>query len=199
MSSLERGLKTPTLDKIDMLASILGVHPLTLLAFAYQKLDNGNSMTWLLQKVCEDLKGMESSSKMIRLFITDDHAIVRAGLKQLFALFDDICVVGEADCGESLLAHGAIHEIDVVLLDMSMPGLSGVNLIKRISSDYPELPILVLSMHLDRNMALSALGAGARGYVAKDIEPEVLLSAIRSVCAGGSFIDARLNQASAYA
>jgi CheY-like chemotaxis protein len=192
LSSLERGLKTPTLDKIDTLAGILGVHPLTLLAFTYQKLDSVNSMTRLLRQVYDDLKTMEGPNKMIRLFITDDHAIVRAGLKQLFALFDDIYVVGEADSGEGLLTHHAIHNIDVVLLDMSMPGLSGVSLIKRLRNEHPQLLILVLSMHLDQNLAQNAINAGACGYVAKDVDPETLLLAIRSVFAGGSFVDSRL-------
>lgn len=192
LSSLERGLKTPTLDKVDTLASILGVHPLTLLACTYQKMDCGDSVARLLHQVKEDLRGMESDNKMIRLFITDDHAIVRAGLKELFAWLDDIYVVGEADCGEKLLAYEAIHDVDVVLLDWSMPGLSGINLIKRIRDDHPGLPILVLSMHLDKTLAQRAISAGACGYVAKDVDPETLLSAIRRVFAGESFVDSRL-------
>lgn len=129
---------------------------------------------------------------MIRLVIVDDHAIVRHGLKQLLALAPDIVVVGEAGGGEELQTVLAQTACDVVLLDMNMPGLAGVDLIKWMRTTYPDLPALVLSMHAEGQIASRALKAGARGYLTKDSEPEILVGAIRKVSKGGKFIDAAL-------
>lgn len=129
---------------------------------------------------------------MIRLLIVDDHAIVRHGLKQLLALAPDITVEGEAGSGEEMQTVLTQIACDVVLLDMNMPGLSGVDLIKWICTTYPDLPVLVLSMHVEGQIASRALKAGARGYLTKDSEPEILIEAIRKVSKGGKFIDAAL-------
>lgn len=129
---------------------------------------------------------------MISLIIADDHAIVRHGLKQILALAPDITVLGEAGGGHELQDILAKTPCDLVLLDMNMPGLAGVDLIKWIRAKYPELSILVLSMHVEGQIASRALKAGARGYLTKDSEPEILVEAIRKVSAGGKFIDAAL-------
>lgn len=129
---------------------------------------------------------------MIRLIIADDHAIVRHGLKQILAFVPDITIMGEAGSGDELLDAIARMPCDIVLLDMNMPGLSGVNLIKRMRADYPALPIVVLSMHIEGQIASRAIEAGAAGYLTKDNEPEILVDAIRKVIAGGKFIDALL-------
>lgn len=126
---------------------------------------------------------------MIRLFIVDDHAIVRHGLKQLLSMVPDIHVVGEAGCGEELLLALASVPCDVLLLDMNMPGLSGVELILQLRVNHPVLPILVLSMHIEGQIASRALNAGASGYLTKDNEPEILIDAIRKVYSGGNYID----------
>lgn len=126
---------------------------------------------------------------MIRLVITEDHAIVRSGLKQLFALQPDIRVVGEAANGDELLALARNIEMDLVLLDMNMPGISGTNLISRVKALNKNLPILVLSMHNELQMAMRALKAGANGYITKGSEPEMLMTAIRKVAAGGRYIE----------
>ncbi|OGT31339.1 MAG: DNA-binding response regulator, partial [Gallionellales bacterium RIFOXYD2_FULL_52_7] len=126
---------------------------------------------------------------MIRLFIVDDHAIVRHGLKQLLSMVPDIRVVGEAGCGEELLLALASASCDVLLLDMNMPGLSGVELILQLRANHPVLPILVLSMHIEGQIASRALNAGASGYLTKDNEPEILIDAIRKVYSGGNYID----------
>lgn len=129
---------------------------------------------------------------MIRLIIVDDHAIVRHGLKQILALAPDVSVVGEAGGGEELqtvLAHTAC---DLVLLDMNMRGLAGVDLIEWIHAAHPGLPVLILSMHVEGQIASRALRAGASGYLTKDSEPEILVDAIRKVARGGKFIDAAL-------
>jgi len=129
---------------------------------------------------------------MISLIIADDHAIVRHGLKQLLALVPDITILGEAGGGHELQDILAKTPCDVVLLDMNMPGLAGVDLIKWICAKYPELSILILSMHVEGQIASRALKAGAQGYLTKDSEPEILVEAIRKVSAGGKFIDAAL-------
>ncbi|MBU3056172.1 MULTISPECIES: response regulator [Pseudomonas] len=129
---------------------------------------------------------------MIRVLIADDHAIMREGLKQLFALVDDLIVVGEAESGIEVLDQLRAGGIDLLLLDMSMPGIAGEDLIARVHTHYPLLPILVLSMHNETQIAQRALKAGALGYLTKDRDPEALLTAIRRVVAGAPFIDPQL-------
>lgn len=126
---------------------------------------------------------------MIRILIADDHAIMRGGLKQLMALADDLEVAGEANNGTQVMEVLRNTQFDLVLLDMAMPGISGVDLIARIRTYYPELPILVLSMRNDVQAARGALKAGANGYLTKDNEPEVLMGAIRKTAAGQRFVD----------
>lgn len=129
---------------------------------------------------------------MIRLIIADDHAIVRGGLKQLFKLAEDITVAGEAENSSQLMGFLSENIIDLVLLDLTMPDLGGVEIITRLRAQYPHLPILVLSMHNELQIVLRALKAGAAGYLTKDNDPETLLLAIRKVAEGGRFIDPRL-------
>jgi len=126
---------------------------------------------------------------MIKILMADDHGIVREGLKHLFALTGDISVVSEAVNGGQVLDRVRQDDFDMILLDMSMPGVSGVNLITRIRTHCPQIPILVLSMHGEPQIARRALNAGAAGYVTKDREPEILLTAIRKVVQGGRYID----------
>jgi DNA-binding NarL/FixJ family response regulator len=127
--------------------------------------------------------------------IADDHAIVREGLKQLFALVADISVVGAAVNGGEVLEALHHNPVDLLLLDMTMPGISGVDLITRVKAQNPQQKILVLSMHNEAQIARRALAAGASGYLTKDSDPEVLLAAIRKVAAGGCHIDASLVEA----
>jgi DNA-binding NarL/FixJ family response regulator len=126
---------------------------------------------------------------MIRLVIADDHAIVRGGLKQIFALIPDFEVVGEATNGSEVMDCLRQEPFDLLLLDMNMPGISGADLITRVKAHQAELPILVLSMHNEPQVAARALKAGANGYITKDCEPEILMAAIRKVAARGKYID----------
>lgn len=126
---------------------------------------------------------------MIRIVLADDHAIVREGLKQLIATTPDIQVVGEAGNFVELQQLCQSTVFDVLLLDMTMPGLSGIRLIQRLSEEMPSLPILVLSMHIERQIVTQALKSGASGYVAKGSLPEVLFGAIRKLAEGGKYID----------
>lgn len=129
---------------------------------------------------------------MIKVLIADDHAIMRAGLRQILTATADMVVAGEATHGQSVLEQLNLLECHVILLDMSMPGLSGLDLIRRLRIDRPELQILVLSMHNEGQIVTRALRAGASGYVTKDSDPNVLLTAIRKVAQGGKFIDPAL-------
>lgn len=129
---------------------------------------------------------------MIRIIIADDHAIVRSGLKQIIATTADIVVVGEATKGQEVLDRIKEWQVDLLLLDMAMPGMHGVDLIRSIRTLSPELPILILSMHNEGQIVARALKAGARGYVTKDSEPEILTAGIRKVANGGKFMDPAL-------
>jgi len=126
---------------------------------------------------------------MIRLLIADDHAIVRGGLKQIIALAPDIELAGEAANGVEVMQHLRGGVFDLLLLDMNMPGVSGVALIERIRLFWTVLPILVFTMHNEIQVATRALKAGASGFITKDSDPEKLLAAIRKVSAGGKYID----------
>jgi DNA-binding NarL/FixJ family response regulator len=129
---------------------------------------------------------------MIHILIADDHAIVRSGLKQIIATTADITVSAEAAKGAQVLGMLRTCRVDLLVLDMTMPGISGIDLIHRVRTERPALPILVLSMHEEGQVVSRALRAGAAGYVTKDSDPEVLLAAIRKVAGGGRFIDPRL-------
>lgn len=126
---------------------------------------------------------------MIRLLLADDHAIVRSGLVQLLSGYGDLQVVAEADRPEQVLALAAAGGIDLLVLDMNMPGPSGVPLIARLRLQSPGLPIVVLSMLNEGQVVARALAAGAAGYVAKASGIAVLHDAIVRVAGGGRFID----------
>lgn len=125
---------------------------------------------------------------MIRLTLADDHPIMRDGVRRLLAEQPDIEVVGEASDGNELLALLRADLPDVVLCDMTMPGRSGIALLKVVRSEWPRLRILVLSAHADDIYAVRAIKAGAAGYVTKAAPAEQLLTAIRRVAAGRLYI-----------
>jgi two-component system, NarL family, invasion response regulator UvrY len=127
---------------------------------------------------------------MIRILIADDHTLMREGLKQILATAGDMVVAGEASDGFQTLERVRGGEWDLLLLDMSMPGRSGIDLIKQIKSERPKLPILVLSMHKEDEYAVRSIRAGASGYLCKDSASQQLLNAIRTVATGGRFISA---------
>jgi DNA-binding NarL/FixJ family response regulator len=125
---------------------------------------------------------------MIRVLIADDHTLMRDGLKQILATAGDMQVAGEASDGFQTLERVRGGDWDLLLLDMSMPGRSGIELIKQIKAEKPRLPILVLSMHKESEYAVRSIRAGAAGYLCKDSASQQLLAAIRSVAGGGRFI-----------
>ena len=125
---------------------------------------------------------------MIRIVVADDHTIVREGLKQLLAAAGDLEVVGEAQDGFEVIQRVRELEFDLLLLDMSMPGKSGIELIKQVRAEKPKLRILVLSMHEEHQYAVRAIRAGAAGYLTKESASRQLVEAIRKVAGGGAFI-----------
>ena len=125
---------------------------------------------------------------MIRILIADDHAIVREGLKQIVAQTTDIIVSGEASNAAEALEMARKLPIDLLLLDISMPGRSGLDVLVELKRDVPQLPILILSLHPEDQYALRMIKAGASGYVTKESASEQLIFAIRKVAAGGRYM-----------
>jgi two-component system, NarL family, invasion response regulator UvrY len=129
---------------------------------------------------------------MIRILVADDHAVVREGVKRILAETDDLEIAGEASHGQELLAKMAAAPWDMVLLDISMPGRNGLEVLQQLRSLHPALPVLVFSMHPENQYAVRAFRAGAGGYLTKDSMPEELVTAIRKVVRGGRYVSAAL-------
>jgi DNA-binding NarL/FixJ family response regulator len=129
---------------------------------------------------------------MLRILIADDHAIVRQGLKQIVTETRDMTVVGEASNGQELLNKIKESEYDVVVLDITMPGRNGMDVLRQLRSERPRLPVLMLSIHPEEQYALRALRAGASGYLTKESAPDELVVAIRKVSRGGKYISSSL-------
>ena len=125
---------------------------------------------------------------MIRIVIADDHAIVREGLKRIVSSVQDMEVVGEAADGGEVMQRVRELSFDVLMLDLSMPGRSGMELIKLAKAEKPKLRILVLSMHQELQYAVRAIKSGASGYLTKESAPAELLQALRKVAAGGAYV-----------
>ncbi|MBE7522613.1 MAG: response regulator transcription factor [Burkholderiales bacterium] len=131
---------------------------------------------------------------MIRILIADDHAIVRAGLRQFIADQADMSVAGEAATGAETVSLVRAEPYDVVLLDISMPDRNGVDTLKQLKQIRPEMPVLMLSAHAEEQYAVNLLRAGAAGYVGKDSASAQLVSAIRTVAHGRKYVSQDLAQ-----
>lgn len=129
---------------------------------------------------------------MIRLLIADDHPIVRAGLRRIAEENRSISVTAEASSGDEALAALRQAAVDVVLLDVSMPGASFTDTLRRLREEHPTVRVLVLSVHPEDQWAVRALRAGASGYLTKDHSPEQLLEAVRRVYRGGRYVSPTL-------
>jgi two-component system, NarL family, invasion response regulator UvrY len=129
---------------------------------------------------------------MINVLIADDHALIRKGLKQLLDDTDDMRVVGEAENGMQAIRMVEETAYDVVLLDISMPDKHGVEVLKQLKINRPQLPILMLSMHPEEQYALRSMKAGAAGYLNKQSAPLQLVTAIRQVASGKKYISTEL-------
>lgn len=125
---------------------------------------------------------------MIRVCVADDHEVVRCGIRQILGASPDIRVVDEAATGEELMMKSRSKNWDVVLLDLSMPGQGGLETIRQIKSQFPRLPVLVLTMHSEDQYAVRAIKLGASGYLTKESVPLKLLDALRVVASGSRYI-----------
>jgi DNA-binding NarL/FixJ family response regulator len=125
---------------------------------------------------------------MADILVADDHAVVRHGLRQIISGDPGLRVVGEATNGEEVLRLAQELRPDVVLLDISMPGKSGLEVLTELRRKWPRLPVLILSMHPEDQLAIRLLKAGAAGYVTKESAPEELIGALKKVCAGGKYV-----------
>jgi len=129
---------------------------------------------------------------MIKIFIADDHAIVRKGLKQIISETPDMIVSEEADNGLEALDKISENNYDVILLDISMPGKNGLEILRLVKRKKPKLPVLMLSVHPEEQYAIRSLRAGASGYLTKESAPDELIAAIRKISKGGKFVNASL-------
>jgi two-component system invasion response regulator UvrY len=125
---------------------------------------------------------------MIQVLVCDDHLIVRQGIRQILADTADIALVAEADSGPAAVRRVREGGIDVVLMDIAMPQRDGLDVLKQLKSEFPRLPVLMLSTYPDKQYAVRSLKLGAVGYLNKSADSEQMTSAIRKVAAGGLFI-----------
>jgi two-component system invasion response regulator UvrY len=134
------------------------------------------------------------TKEIIKVLIADDHAIVREGLKQILADTKDIVVAGDSESGIDAIKLARKSGCDVLLLDISMPDRSGIDILKQAKKEFPELAVLMLSMHREDQYAIRSLKAGAAGYLNKQSAPAELVNAIRQVAAGRKYVSPSLAQ-----
>jgi two-component system, NarL family, invasion response regulator UvrY len=135
---------------------------------------------------------------MIRILIADDHTVVREGLKQIISETPDMSIADEAVDGHEVLNKALKNDYDVVVLDITMPGVNGLDVLKQLKSQKPKLPILVLSVHPEEQYALRVLKVGASGYLTKEGASDELVAAIRKVSSGKKYITPSLAERMAY-
>lgn len=135
---------------------------------------------------------------MIKVLIADDHPVVRSGTKQFLEKTSDIVVTGEASNGEEALDKIEKESFDVLLLDISMPGSSGMDVLRQIKKINPDIQVLILTMHPERQYAVRALKMGAAGYLTKESPSEELVTAIRTIATGKRYISESLAETLAY-
>jgi DNA-binding NarL/FixJ family response regulator len=135
---------------------------------------------------------------MIKVLIADDHPIVRQGLRQILSATADMEVAGEAVNSQEALDQVRLGGWDVLVLDITMPGRSGFDILKELKYEQPNLPVLVLSIHAEEQLAVRVLKAGASGYLTKENAPEELVKAIRKVVSGGRYVSPSLAESLAF-
>lgn len=129
---------------------------------------------------------------MTRILVADDHPLLRNGLRQILAQEPDLLVAGEAEDSEQVLQHIEHEPWDIVILDITMPGRSGLEVLRDIRKKHPDLPVLVLSMHAEDQFAVRAIKAGANGYLSKDNSPNEVVRAVRKILTGKKYVSAKL-------
>lgn len=134
----------------------------------------------------------------LKILIADDHPIVRQGLRQILAAEPDVGAIGEAETGQKVLELVRKQHWDVVVLDITMPGRSGLDVLKELKNERPKLPVLVLSAHPEDQYAVRVLKAGAAGYMTKEKAPEELIKAIRKVLGGRKYLSESLAEKLAF-
>jgi DNA-binding NarL/FixJ family response regulator len=137
---------------------------------------------------------LESRTKIIKILIADDHSLIREGLKKILKGASDMRVTAEAQNSEEVLEQVRKTSFDLVVLDISFPGRSGLEILKDLRQEYPKLPVLILSMHPEDRFATRSLMAGASGYLTKDCATEELIQAIRRVVGGRKYVSASLSE-----
>jgi DNA-binding NarL/FixJ family response regulator len=135
---------------------------------------------------------------MIKILVADDHTIVREGLKQIFVGTHDMAVTDEARNGQEVIKKVENNDYDIVILDISLPGRSGLDVLKQLKSVKPELPVLILSMYPEEQYAVRSLRAGASGYLTKESASQELISAIRKITQGRKYIKSSLAEKIAF-
>jgi len=131
---------------------------------------------------------------MIRILVADDHPVVRNGLRLMLNAHADLKITGEATTSEEAIALVKEDRWDVVILDLGLPGAGGIEVLRTIKEHAPKLPVLVLSVHPEDELAIRLLRLGADGYITKGAESEVLVPAIRKVARGGRFVSEAVNE-----
>jgi DNA-binding NarL/FixJ family response regulator len=135
---------------------------------------------------------------MIKILIADDHPVVRQGLKQILSEEPDMGNLGEAQNSQEVLELVRKQDWDIVILDITMPGRGGLDVLKELKHERPKLPVLILSVHPEDQYAVRALRAHASGYMTKDSAPEELVKAIRKILGGGKYISSTLAERLAF-
>jgi DNA-binding NarL/FixJ family response regulator len=135
---------------------------------------------------------------MIKVLVVDDHPIVRQGLKQVISEESDMAVFGEAQNSQEVLELIYKQDWDVIVLDITLPGRGGLDVLKEIKHERPNLPVLILSMHPEDQYAVRALKAGAAGYMTKESAPQELIQAIRHIFRGGKYVSLALAERLAF-
>jgi two-component system, NarL family, invasion response regulator UvrY len=131
---------------------------------------------------------------MIRILVAEDHPVVRHGLRQMFETTPDLRIAAEATTSDEVIEIVKQNKWDVVLLDLGLPGAGGIEVLRTIKAHAPKLPVLVLSVHPEDELAVRLLRLGADGYVTKGAESEILIAAIRKVARGGRFVSEAVSE-----
>jgi DNA-binding NarL/FixJ family response regulator len=137
---------------------------------------------------------LEARTRAIKILIADDHSLIREGLKKILKGASDIRVTAEAQDSQEVLEQVRKTSFDLVVLDLSFPGRSGLEILRDLKQEYPKLPVLILSMHPEDRFATRSLMAGASGYLTKDCAAEELIRAIRRVVGGRKYVSASLSE-----